>query len=39
MGKLDIPPIPEFIGEFYACAAGARSSSPERAVTGGGLLS
>ena len=74
MGKLDIPPIPEFIemiadtgaglcqascdpfglgkddligqvngiitvGEFYALAAGARSSSPERAVTAGGLLS
>ena len=27
------------VGEFYACAAGARSSSPERAVTAGGLLS
>jgi peroxiredoxin family protein len=27
------------VGEFYACAAGARSSSPERAVSGGGLLS
>jgi hypothetical protein len=27
------------VGEFYACAAGARSSSPERAASGGGLLS
>ena len=27
------------VGEFNALAAGARSSSPERAVTGGGLLS